>query len=136
MPSARPDQGFTLVELMVVVLIIGILVAVAIPVFYGATATVMERSCQGNLRTLDGAVEQWKSAAPLNDPVTWTTLAAAEPFLKNYVKDWSNSTKCPVGTGGVDGLGSYATSITPSPVVGAPGLCTFRCPNGHAYASN
>ena len=123
----RKDEGFTLVELMVVVLIIGILVAVAIPVFNAASATAREKACTANLRTLDGAVEQWKAAAPINDPVGWTTLALAEPNLKPYVKDWSGSTVCPAG-------GSYTTSITDVP--NAPDMCTFRCPKNHKYSTN
>lgn len=124
--TIRAEAGFTLVELMVVVLIIGILVAVAIPVFYSATATVAERSCQSNLRTLDGAVEQWKAASPINDPAGWLVLADAKTHLEPYVKDWDSATACP-------NTGSYTTSITV--VADAPDLCTFRCPNGHVYGS-
>jgi prepilin-type N-terminal cleavage/methylation domain-containing protein len=62
MKMFRKDEGFTLVELMVVVLIIGILVAIAIPVFNAASASARERTCQGNMRTIEGAVEQWLAA--------------------------------------------------------------------------
>lgn len=54
----RKDEGFTLVELMVVILIIGILVAIAIPVFNAARATAEERTCHANQRTIEGAVQQ------------------------------------------------------------------------------
>ena len=44
------DTGFTLIELMVVVLIIAILLAIAIPTFFGARERANERATQSNLR--------------------------------------------------------------------------------------
>jgi len=84
----RRSEGFTLVELMVVVLIIGILVAIAIPVFNAARASAQRRTCQANLRTLDGAVQQWAADNINNDPGTMTAdtmaaalTAAANPYI-------------------------------------------------------
>lgn len=44
------DEGFTLVELMVVVLVIAILIAIAIPTFLGARERAQDRAAQSNLR--------------------------------------------------------------------------------------
>src|SRR6266566_3581268 len=44
------QQGFTLIELMVVVLIIAILIAIAIPTFLGARKRAQDRAAQSNLR--------------------------------------------------------------------------------------
>jgi type IV pilus assembly protein PilA len=48
---ANGEAGFTLVEVMVVVLIIGILLAIGIPTFLGARTRAQDRATQSNLRT-------------------------------------------------------------------------------------
>lgn len=58
----KREKGFTLIELMVVILIIAILVAIAVPVFNVARTAAYRRTCQANLRTLDGAVNTYNAA--------------------------------------------------------------------------
>lgn len=58
----RSKKGFTLVELMVVVIILGILVAIAIPIYNNVTGDAQKKACAANVRTLEGAVAMYRAA--------------------------------------------------------------------------
>jgi prepilin-type N-terminal cleavage/methylation domain-containing protein len=57
--TINKSRGFTLVEIMIVVSIIGLLATVAIPGMLRARARAQENTCLDNLRLLDGAKQQW-----------------------------------------------------------------------------
>jgi prepilin-type N-terminal cleavage/methylation domain-containing protein len=57
--NTAKKQGFTLVEIMIVVAIIGLLAAIAIPNFVKARTTSQQNACINNLRLIDASEQQW-----------------------------------------------------------------------------
>src|ERR1700722_19245116 len=76
------DAGFTLIELMVVLLILAILLAIAIPTFLGVTKSANDRAAQSNLNTaLVNAKALYQQNQQTYTGVTVTSLTGAEPSL-------------------------------------------------------
>ncbi len=82
MKRTRKTKGFTLVEIMIVVLIIGILLAIAVPNFLKARETSRTKTCVANMRQIEGAKEQW--AMEMNMGATSTPVAGdlAPAYIK------------------------------------------------------
>src|SRR5580704_4841588 len=81
------EAGFTLIELMVVLLIIAILLAIAIPTFLGVTSSANDRAAQSNLSNgLTEALAQYQSAAQTYSGVSAALVTAAPEFT------WTAST--------------------------------------------
>jgi type IV pilus assembly protein PilA len=93
----RKEEGFTLVELMVVVLIIGILIAIAIPVFNAAKANAQKKSCYANVRTIEGAAQTYQADAGVlpSGGALSNGGAAAAWLVPTYIK---TTPFCPLGT--------------------------------------
>jgi len=72
----RTTKAFTLVEIMIVVAIIGILIAIAVPGFIRAREVSRRNSCQENLTKIDGAKATWALETNQNELAvpTWTDL--------------------------------------------------------------
>ena len=92
--SKNRTAGFTLVEIMIVVAIIGLLAAIAIPNFVRARTSSQMNACLNNLRQIDGAIQQW--ALETKQAATAAIITGAP--ISGYLKTLPI---CPsAGTGG------------------------------------
>src|SRR5437588_12388304 len=86
----RTKKAFTLVEIMIVVLITGILLAIAVPYFMKARDNSRAKSCIANLQQISGAKEQAAMDLKLQDTDTPTQAQIVPDYLKKYPS-------CPAG---------------------------------------
>ena len=103
MKTNKPSRkaGFTLVEIMIVVAIIGLLAAIAIPNFIRARATSQCNACINNLRQIDAGINEWALENGKSNGATVTNPQTVSGYIK--LNSQGSVPGCPAG-------GTYTTS--------------------------
>ena len=85
--NIKRRDGFSLVELLMVLSIIAVLVAIVVPIYNSTVQTARDRTDEANIKILNSATLQWMLADKSNDPRN-ETKDTLKPKLADYLMEW------------------------------------------------
>ena len=118
-PPPKQSKVWLWVILSVVggILMLGMIVAIAVPVFFSAKSEADLGACKDNLRTIDASIMQYAAAHNGVYP------KSIDELVPTYIRV---KPKCPTG-------GEYYISGSSTPSISGSSVPRARCPNGHTY---